>query len=246
MKSFSIEVDGLKLPADLHKPSKYIGCPKTVIICHGFRGTKDGGGGRALALANQIADIGMSVIRFSFTPIQPLSRQIKELCAIVEYCRKNVTNDVILLGRSMGGSAALAFAATDKKIKGLCLWATPWNLRETFRLSLGSGYDDLVNGKKLFLSDEYGELKLTPEFIYDFDHFDLLKDIQALDDIPILILHGSDDSVVPLHQAKVMWEHAREPKQLSIISGGDHQFSNHGSVAANYVISWLRRWFDGI
>lgn len=243
MKSFSVEVDGITLPVDLHAPVKCVGRYKTVIICHGFRGSKDGGEGRALALANQIADIGMAAIRFSFTPIQPLSRQIKELRAIVEYCRENVTTDIILLGRSMGGSAALAFAALDKKIKGLCLWATPWNLRETFRLSLGYGYDDLVRGKQLFLSDEYGEVTLMPELVSDFDHFDLLRDIQAVGNIPVLIIHGSEDSIVPLKQARSMWEHARAPKQLSIIDGGDHQFSAHGFVAAHYVISWLRQSF---
>lgn len=243
MKNFSIKTNGLNLPADLHEPLNYTGHSKLVIICHGFRGTKDGGGGKAVALGNQIAGLGVAALRFAFTPLGSLSCQIKELRTVVEYCRKNVADDIILLGRSMGGSAALAFAAIDKRIKGLCLWSTPWNLRETFRLSLGAGYEDLVNGKELHLCDEYGELRLAPEFVRDFDHFHLLQDIQTLKGIPVLMIHGSDDSIVPLHQAQVMLEHAGEPKKIFIIPGGDHQFSHHGQLAADAVISWVKQWF---
>lgn len=237
MQDYVVSVGKKRLPASFHPP-KGVNLNTALIICHGFRGSKDGGG-RAVRLAERAAALGLSVLRFAFSPTETLSSQLDELGAMVDYCRNNICSRIILLGRSMGGSCALAFAASDQQISGLCLWATPSDLFETFQLSLGDGYKKLINGVTLEFNDEYGYLKMTPDFIDDFKNYDLLSSIQKVKS-PVLILHGSDDAVVPLHQAKRLWELANEPKQLKIIEGGDHQLAQHANLAADIVIDWLK------
>lgn len=238
--NFTIKAGERELDAVLHQPSAD-SFNTALIICHGFRGSKDGGG-RATCLAEMSAGLGLSVLRFDFSPVESLSSQVYELKFVVEYCRKNVAPNIILLGRSMGGSCSLAFAAEDLDIRGLVLWATPFNLLETFRLSLGEAYELLESGESIVVDDAYGKHIIKPEIKDDFRNYDLLSCVQKIK-MPILIIHGSNDKVVPLSQAELMWRHANEPKRLVIIDGGDHQLADHSKHTSVTVLSWLKQHF---
>ncbi|MDD4600599.1 hypothetical protein SDC9_37321 [bioreactor metagenome] len=241
MQEFIITAGNAKLPVVIHHP-----CGEdlntALIISHGFRGSMDGGG-RAVALAQRASKLGLTVIRFAFSPLEKLSLQVSELSAIVDYCRSTICSTIVLLGRSMGGSSAVVVAAQDQNIAGLCLWATPSNLFETFQLSLGSDYQLLKAGKTLDINDEYGKLLITPDFIEDFKKHDLIACIKKIKS-PVLILHGGQDVVVPVGQAMTMFNYANDPKQLVIIDGGDHQFSNHSSLATDKALDWLKNHFS--
>ncbi|MDT8900885.1 alpha/beta hydrolase [Anaeroselena agilis] len=214
----------------------------TVIFCHGFRGSKEGGG-RASSLAARVAGLGFAALLFDFTPLSMLSAQVGELRAVVDYCRHEVGRQVILFGRSMGGSAALAVAAADKFIGGLCLWATPFDLHETFRLSLGDGYNRLLDGEPVSIADEFGELRLSPSFLHDFDRFDLLACATQVSGRPLLVVHGENDEIVPCRQAAVIFGQAGEPKSMAVIPGADHRFLHGHGQASAAVLAWLAASF---
>ena len=147
----------------------------------------------------------------------------------------------------MGGSATISFAAKDKNVAGVCLWSTPHNLHSTFKIALGDGYDMLKAGKTLTLRrDDFGTLlKLEPDFIADFDNFDLLRlrKITVLE-CRLLVLHGSEDELVPLAQARrsvcVGWVNL---KILSLSLAGITGLSITHQVAAGAVLNWLGRMF---
>nr|WP_092067058.1 alpha/beta hydrolase [Dendrosporobacter quercicolus]NSL49758.1 alpha/beta hydrolase [Dendrosporobacter quercicolus DSM 1736]SDL48158.1 putative redox protein [Dendrosporobacter quercicolus] len=239
--NFKIDYDGHQLEAAVHLPGQP-DLKAVCIMCHGFRGSKDGGG-RAVLLADEIAGLGFAVVRFNFTPLQKLSRQVAEIGAVVQYCQDRISRRIILLGRSMGGSAAVVYASKEKNVTGLCLWATPWNLTATFQAALGSGYEVLEQGQTLARSDAFGNLRLEREFIDDFKQFDLLEHLRNLDKIPVLVLHGSQDNIVELSQAETVYQLLPEPKEFKIIAGGDHQFANHSQEAVLVVKDWLKRNF---
>lgn len=230
-----------RLAAVLHLPAAGA-LNFAVVFCHGFRGSKEGGG-RATALAAEAAGLGFAALRFDFTPLSPLSVQVEELRTVIEYCRCNVSRRIILFGRSMGGSASLIAAAADKQVEGLCLWSTPSDLRETFRLSLGERYYRLERGQSFSIADEFGQLTITPEFLQDFDRYDLLACVRCLAGRPLLVVHGENDDIVPLRQAREIYSSAAEPKKLAIIQGGDHRFLAGCDQAAGAVLSWLSETF---
>jgi putative redox protein len=238
MNNILVSASSGKLSGVLH-PSGALNNGLTVVMCHGFRGSKDGGG-RAVKLAERIADLGLNVIRFDFTPYSNLTCQVREIADVVRYVRSNLSNGIILLGRSMGGSAALAYAAGKPDLAALCLWAAPWNLKETFRLALGEHYDQLAAGTSVTLQDEYGCATLSPDLIKDFDCFDLLADVRRISHLPLLQVHGTADSIVPVCQAEEIHRVADGKKKLVLIEGGDHQFLQHAEQASEAVISWLK------
>lgn len=234
-----IPVPHAKLPATIHWPSnpnRY-----TVIVSHGFRGSKDSGG-RGGILANAFVQLGFTVVRFDFTPCQPISSQVLELQGIINWCRSTVKQSIILLGRSMGGSASLLTAAHDEQIKGLCLWAAPSDLVETFQLALGDMYNRLVQGESLRHQDEFGELILTPDFVRDFSKYNLSKAMNLLDQrgLPVLIIHGTNDAIVPFQQTRDFAYPSRNGKVIAIIEEGDHQFTKHYKQATQAVAQWLK------
>lgn len=239
MENILIPATNYHLKGVIHSP--VYPSNKTLIISHGFRGTRDGGG-RAIILAETIAASGINVIRYDFTPLQNLSCQIAEVTAVINYARQTAAGQLFLLGRSMGGSASLAAAATDQKISGLILWATPWDLAATFRLALGAHYDRLAAGENLCLTDEYGSLFLTPDFIHDFQHHNLLICVKSLGQMPLLILHGTADVIVPVSQAHTIYQQSAGPKELVLYQDGDHHLALSTKQASATISDWLSKF----
>lgn len=237
MNNILLPAGNTQLPGVFH-PAHHTS-DKTLIISHGFRGSKDGGG-RAIRLAETIAATDVNVLRYDFTPLQNLSCQIAELTAVVAYSRQTIGGQLFLLGRSLGGATSLAVAAADPTIRGLILWATPWNLSATFRLALGAHYyEQLATGTPLQLTDEYGDLLLTPEFIQDFAQHNILAYVQQIKQRSLLILHGTADNIVPASQAQTIYELASEPKKLILYPDGDHHLAAQSSQVSEEIASWL-------
>ncbi|MEG1160389.1 MAG: alpha/beta hydrolase, partial [Acidaminococcaceae bacterium] len=200
-----------------------------LIVAHGFRGSKEGGG-RAAYLAKIAGEI-VHVLRFDFNGSQLLTKQIAELEAVICYVKARFAGSrIILLGRSLGGSAALVAAERDPMINALALWATPHDLRGTFRKALGEvAYQQLEQGIDLYLNDERGEMTLTASFLRDLDRYNLPAILQQWQKRPLLIIHGEKDETVVLEQAQLAFSWAGLPKKLVVIPRADHSFSAHGN-----------------
>lgn len=213
-----------------------------LIMAHGFRGSREGGG-RATALAAK-AQQYVDVVRFNFNGSQILSRQIEELQAVIAAVRRQLPDrKIILLGRSLGGAAALLTSAQDEIIAGLILWATPNNLRQTFLQALGREQYELLNsGVTLHLADERGRLDLTPDFLTDIDKYDIDEVLRTWRQRPVLILHGAADETVDVSQARRNYELLNVRKELHIFTAGDHSFTCCSSEAGEIICKWLQQF----
>lgn len=210
-----------------------------LVMAHGFRGSRDSGG-RAAGVAYQAA-AHMSVVRFNFTGTQIISRQVEELRAVLrEVCLRAPGCRLFLLGRSLGGAASIITAAQTAGLAGLILWATPNDLRFTFRYVMGEeNYARLDAGETLHFNDERGECALTPDFLTDFDQYNL-EDCLRRTRLPVLLLHCAGDEVVLVQQGKRNAEVLGERSELHIFTGGDHSFTEYSEQAGEIIADWLR------
>ena len=210
-----------------------------LVMAHGFRGSRDSGG-RAAGVAYQEA-AHMSVVRFNFTGTQIISRQIEELRAVLrEVCLRAPGCRLFLLGRSLGGAASIITAAQTAGLAGLILWAAPNDLRFTFHYVMGEeNYARLDAGETLHFNDERGECALTPDFLTDFDQYNL-EDCLRRTRLPVLLLHCAGDEVVLVQQAKRNAEVLGERSELHIFAGGDHSFTEYSEQAGEIIADWLR------
>lgn len=121
---------------------------------------------------------------------------------------------IALYGHSMGGATAIR-SAPLVDIRVLLLDAPFADLRETIR-----GDIEYYGAPALFF----------PELILNFTSsrsgldYDLINPLDIMDkiDVPIFLMHGTNDNQVPLEQAYWLYEAANEPKVLHIVEGAGH------------------------
>ncbi|MDR2006518.1 MAG: alpha/beta hydrolase [Acidaminococcales bacterium] len=239
MRDIVIPCADYNLPGFLHPARANSGQAASLIVSHGFRGSPDGGG-RAPILA-QAASEHFNVIRFPFTPLSSLSRQIEELLAVIAYARGAFGSDVVLLGRSMGGAASLLAAAKARGVRGLILWSTPFAAAGALAAALGKeNMDKLRLGRPAELDDEWGKGVLPPDFYTDLLTYDLFAAFDALPDMPLLFVHGEKDELAPPEDAQRAFALARGNKRFCLVKGGDHRFVNGFSDSLDAVMVWLK------
>ena len=58
--------------------------------------------------------------------------------------------------------------------------------------------------------------------------------------VPWLLVHGSEDDVVPIDDSHDILARARDNAELVVIDGADHVFSEHAQVMVEKVVGWLQ------
>jgi len=106
-------------------------------------------------------------------------------------------SNIILFGRSIGASVALDIAQ-HKAIAGLIL-VTP-----------------LTTGKALAVTSGLGAI--SPMAGNAFDNVSRIKYVK----VPLLVIHGTSDRVIPFSMGKELFDSARTRKQLVKIEGAGH------------------------
>lgn len=214
---------------------------QVLIMSHGFRGSRESGG-KAAGVAQILASC-CDVVRYNFTGTRILSLQVAELRAVIAAVRQQSPEaSIYLLGRSMGGAASIIAASQEQNIKGLVLWSAPNNMRETFRHVMTDQYYDYVNaGNTLSFTDERGDCELTPDFLTDFDNYDLPQLLAGLG-CPVLMLHCQGDETVLVDQARRNAAVLGAKGTLKEYPNGDHSMGEYSEAASQYILEWLERW----
>ncbi|NWB48418.1 alpha/beta hydrolase [Pseudomonas gingeri] len=132
-----------------------------------------------------------------------------------------------IYGHSLGGAVAVDLAerlAGDKaapKATGLIIESTFTDLGDAARAAIPTSLP-----VSWILSEK-------------FDSIDKINQI----DIPVLIVHGTDDPYVPSRFSKALYEAAAQPKQLLLIKGGNH--INSMTLGSREYAKALRQAFEG-
>ena len=220
-----------------------------IIVCHGFTGSKEGGG-RAIAMAEELGDRGYATLLFDFCGCGEsegefadltLTRHVGDLKTSVSYCRRLGFERILTMGRSFGGTAAICLGRAGGEVSGVCTWAAPGALGELFvplrRQDVASSFSMLK------LSEDDETLQIKKEFLTDLNAFDVFSRAGWIAPSPFLIIHGAKDEVVPEKNARFIYQSAGAPKRLKIIENGDHQFTGcHEEVWKEYF-AWLAEFF---
>ncbi|MEM0385726.1 MAG: alpha/beta fold hydrolase [Nitrososphaeria archaeon] len=136
--SFSCE--GEKVAGMLHVPNK-IPAP-TIIFCHGFTGNRIEAHRLFVYAARELCNKGFTVLRFDFRGCGEsegsynsitISDEVKDLGSAVDflYNRNEVLKEKIgVVGLSLGGVVSILRTAEDERIKAVCTWSSPGDLKD--------------------------------------------------------------------------------------------------------------------
>jgi len=213
IETFELRVDNKSICGVLHLP--LLKKPPCVITCHGLFSSKDSD--KFLSIARVFTDRGIAVIRFDFSGCgestgsiadTTVRGRLAELTAVVQFAKQHQLPGLRLglLGSSLGGYLSLLYAAQDASIRALSVWATPFSL---------SGLRESIPLEERSI--------LKEDFFIDARRYDLSALLPALH--TLLILHGTQDEIVPYAHAEKIFQLAGSPKELKLIAGGDHSLT---------------------
>jgi pimeloyl-ACP methyl ester carboxylesterase len=143
--------------------------------------------------------------------------------AALEYALKQrgvVPERVVAYGQSLGSAVAAHLASRHPKLAGLIL-ETPFpSVKAAARLLYsGMPVDGLLRAK--------------------FDTASSLEQVR----VPVLVMHGDRDTILPLSLGEAVYEAAHAPKEWFLIRGADHNdtFIAGGEAYYQALIAFIRR-----
>ena len=224
-----------RLKGVLHHPLR--SARSCIITCHGLFSSKDSD--KFQDLSEVFSKNQYAVLRFDFrgcgesegriedTTISGRMEDLKAALAFVKQEPPLKGLPIGLLGSSMGGYISLHLAALDSSVKAVVAWATPFSFE---------GLREVI--------EESNQTPLKEAFYRDATHHDVTAPLSRLKNL--LLIHGDKDEVVPLDHARNLYRFAQEPKQLTVVPGADHTFSNPTlrNQAVTHSLNWFNRYFN--
>jgi putative redox protein len=221
-----------------------------VVLCHGFPSGALGALQAARSypeLGERIAtELGWVALAFAFRGAGASEGDFSlggwqaDIVAACEHVRsiEGVTG-VWVAGFGTGGALALCAAASDPGIRGVAVLGSP------------ADFTDWADQPRRLL-DHAREIGLirTPNFPSPFEAWAReLRSIRAaqcvaeLVDRPLLVVHGTDDDLVPDFDARVVAD-THGSAELRLVGGAGHQL-RHDPRAVAILLGWLDRQRHG-
>ncbi|KAH6804689.1 alpha/beta-Hydrolases superfamily protein [Perilla frutescens var. frutescens] len=237
---------GEKLVGILHET----GSSELVIICHGFRSSKDRIPMVNIALAFERE--GISAFRFDFAgngesegsfQYGNYRREAQDLRAVVEHFQAKERRIVAIIGHSKGGNAVLLYASRYNDIQTIVNIAGRFNLRRGIEGRLGKDFEEKIKQHGFIdVKNRRGktEYRVTEKSLMDRLETDTRAACQTIpQSCRVLTVHATLDEMVPVEDAtefaKFIPNHS-----LCIVEGADHEFTKHQSELNSIVLSFVK------
>jgi uncharacterized protein len=210
---------GWFIPAKSGKPQG------TVVFSHGNAGSI----GHHLGFVTWLAEAGYQVLMFDYRGFGKSGGQvdrrgmINDVKAAFSYAgsRRDVdSRRLISYGHSLGGAKSVT-ALAETPVKGL---------RAIVIDGAFASYQDMAR----ILGGQLGASLVTDELAPE-------GFVGKLSPVPLLVIHGTRDEVVPVSQGRRLFESAREPKTFFEVKTGRHGDSlsrDHGAFRKR-MLNWL-------
>jgi len=215
------------------------GAAELVVIGHGVTGNKDRP--FVVALAEALAREGISAVRISFAGNGAsegkftdctISKEVDDLGAVLDTL---AGRKICYIGHSMGGAVGVLRAARDPRIQALVSLAGMVHTKAFAAREFGA-----VKPGEGFMWDD-ADCPLSQSYMDDLGRIDSVTGEAPKIKAPWLLVHGTEDDVVPAQDSRDIFARANEPKELIELPGANHVFSNeHCAAMIGKVVPWVK------
>ncbi len=224
---------GQKIFGVIHIPEK-IPAP-FVLLCHGFTGTKIEPHRIFVNTAEALTKEGIGALRIDFRGSGDSEGSFKDMTVEGEVSDAIVALNYLsnsdfvdkerigILGLSMGGAVASLTSGRNDLVKSCVLWAAVCHFNIFFNRSPEEmqkirDYGDFI---------DLGGNPVGKKFLAEIINIKPLEEIKKRK-IPVLIIHGSGDLLVPIQHAYDYYNGLKDTHkvELEIIEGADHTFNS--------------------
>jgi putative redox protein len=241
------ESDGHAIAGHLALPRMHgSGTFPGLVISHGYPSYAAGGVAHARTfpeLTERIAsEMGWAALTFTFRGCGEsegdfsLAGWLDDISAAVDHLSaRDRVEGIWLAGFGTGGALSICAAARDDQIQGVAAMGAP------------ADFDDWASHPRRLLaySRQIGLIRDSsfPASVETWARE--LREIRAVACVadlpprPLILMHGGDDDVVPVFDARVIGD-AHGSAELRVIDGGSHQL-RHDPRAIAILLGWLDR-----
>ncbi|MEJ2037838.1 MAG: alpha/beta fold hydrolase [Desulfosarcinaceae bacterium] len=243
-----INSQGLTLDARLDMPED----PDTqslAVFAHCFTCNKDF---KAAAYISQtLTNRGIGVLRFDFTGLGQsqgffeetnFSTNVSDLLSAAQYLAGNGKGPFMLVGHSLGGTAALYAADQIPSVTAVVTIGSPAEPRYVKR-HFNDVQDKIETQGEAMVSVEGRRFTFTRQFLRDLEQAPLADRIGRFNKA-LLVLHAPEDQTVGVDNAAAIFKAARHPKSFVALAGADHLLSKRqdAEYAAELIAVWAKRY----
>lgn len=183
-----------------------------------FAGTGiDGGSGGAVSFASDVEDIRAAAAAMSAGGMKPS----------------------LLVGHSLGGTAAIVAAGEMPDIAAVATIGAPAYLQHILRLFGPNVFDELATDGEASVEIAGRPFVIRQSFLDAVEGIDVDEAIASLRR-PLLVMHSPVDQVVGIDHASEIFLASRHPKSFFSLDKADHLLTNVAD--ANYAAAILAAW----
>lgn len=215
--------------------------------------------GKGIAAATRIsralAERGFGVLRFDFTGLGEsagdfadtnFSSNIEDLVAAANWLRDNEGPARVLVGHSLGGTAALEAAVQIEDCLAVATIGAPARADHVEHL-LGEDRDTILRDGAATVDLGGRPFTIRRQFVEDVRRHGLPQSVRGLRRA-LLVLHSPHDRIVDVENAAELFRHALHPKSFISLDRADHLLSNAADAhyAAEVIAAWASRYLPEV
>jgi dipeptidyl aminopeptidase/acylaminoacyl peptidase len=210
-----------------------------VILGHGVTGNKDRP--FLVALANALAAAGLNVLRISFAgngasggrfTDSTISKEVADLGSVLDACEGW---HVCYVGHSMGGAVGVLRTSQDARIR--CLVSLAGMVRTAAFAQREFG---MVKPGAGFMWDDE-QCPLSQAYMDDLTQIGTVLDAAPKIKVPWLLVHGTEDDVVPIQDSKDILIRAGSDVKFVPLQGSNHVFAGDFTAPmVETVVAWVK------
>ncbi|KAL4296170.1 hypothetical protein GQ457_12G022310 [Hibiscus cannabinus] len=236
---------GEKLVGLLHEAKS----KEIVVLCHGFKSSKDDN--LLVNLAAALEKEGISVFRFDFSAhgesegssrLGDFYREADDIRAVVQHFSGENRTVSAILGHSKGASLVLLYASKYQDIGIVVNVSGRYDLLRGIAVGLGANFmEKIKEDGYIDIKDKKGrvQVRVTEEVLMNILRVDMREACRKISkDCRVLMVYGSADKMNPLEDALGFAKNIRN-HQLQIIEGADHVYSSHQTELASIVVKFI-------
>ena len=157
-------------------------------------------------------ELGFAVLAIDYRGFGRSSDELPSEASVDEDARlawawlaaKHPGRDRYIFGHSLGGAIAVRLASEVTDAKGLIVEGTFTSIPAVFETM------------------KWGWLPITPLITTRFDSADRIAQVK----VPVLVVHGEDDGLIPPALGRALFDRATSPKRFVLVPGGTHYSTN--------------------
>lgn len=233
----------LELPLD-KKPSNY------AILAHCFTCGKDLKAVKTIAMA--IKQQGIAVLRFDFTGLgqsegefanSHFSSNLDDLVAAYQFLEEKHEAPSLIIGHSLGGTAALMAASQMEAIEAVATIGSPCSPEHILNL-LDDDLQEIEAQGQARVKLAGRQFTISQRFVEDVKNHKMEQAIADLRGRSLLVLHAPHDEIVGIENARQIYESAHHPKSFISLDGANHLLTQKEDAAyvGEVIASWAARY----